>query len=107
MIYEYRGHGMKEEFFRSVAEVAGGTVSPGGAVQLLRISRQYVDKLMMMPEVRAWVLYEGRISRASIVEISIRDLIRYGYRVGRLKNITDIGLGFPISEEEWTISTRI
>ena len=99
----FRGARELEEYGRVVGQVEGGTVSPGGAAAILRISRQSVHELMDKGKVRSWVHYPDAFAafrRAGYVYISVRDLVEYGVRSGRIKSHEDVGLAAPVIFEE-------
>jgi len=99
----FKGARELEEYGRVVGEVEGGTVSPGGAAAILRISRQSVHELLQKGKARSWVHYPDELAslrRAGYVYISVRDLVEYGVRVGRITCREDVGLvGEGIFEE--------
>ena len=93
MMFKYRGESQKLKYFRDVESVPGGTVSPGGAVQILGCSRPYISKLIKVnSSVRAWMFYSDRTINSGMVEISVVDLVRYALRLGRYKNISEVPL---------------
>lgn len=112
MVIEFRGRAQFREFLDTVARVEeeGGTISPGGAAALLRVSRQRIHKLIHdNPSVRAWTYAENWLAQALTdrglsslvyIEISVRDLVRYGVRRGRLDSAADSGIWFPHLEDE-------
>lgn len=97
----FRGRENFQAYLDAVRQVEAGTVSPGGAGMILGVSRQGIDKLIETGHLRAWLFYEGWPKpRCTYKEISVRDLIEYGVRTGRIESKADCGLGFPHLEEE-------
>nr|WP_296440212.1 hypothetical protein [Phytobacter sp.] len=105
MIYSYSGQQNLKLLHQAIAEIEGGTVSPGGAAALLQTSRQNIRKIVEeRNDVRAWAFYhDGNPARrrAQYMYISIWDLIAYGVRLGRIEDIADLGLGVGISIDEF------
>ena len=94
MVEEFRGRERWSDFLNTLVEAdrEGGTISPGGAGILLGVSRQRTYELVQtFPDVRAWAFYEGNTRQATVYEISIRDLLRWGVRVGRIRSEADLG----------------
>ena len=91
MIIEYRGNGEKFKYFRDLEAVPGGTISPGGVVQILRCSRPFVSKLYTKhPDIRAWAYFSGAGTCADLVEVSVVDVVSYALRLEKYKNISEI-----------------
>jgi excisionase family DNA binding protein len=63
----------------------GRVVSPGGAANLLGLSRQTVDTLLKRGELRAFRSDEETRGGPHWVYIPLEDVYAYGERVGRLK----------------------
>jgi hypothetical protein len=90
MVYEYRGRGRWSEFLKALQdEDTDGlsTISPGGAATLLGVTRQRIFELLeqRFAGVRAWAFYEDDSKRASVVEVSVLDLLHWGVRVKRIQ----------------------
>lgn len=100
MIYIYTGK-QKQQYFSDLLQVEGGTISPGGAAQMLGVTRQRASQLPESQEIRAWAYYPEFSRHAALLEISVRDILAYGIRIGRFKEFTDVGLGFPALQEEF------
>lgn len=95
MVHEFKGRATWRAFLETlvVADNEGGTISPGGAAQMLGITRQRVhDIVNERPDVRAWAYYTDRDNKARVFEISVPDILRWGVRTGRLKSEEDLGL---------------
>lgn len=102
MIERYEGRAELARFEAAIDDLPGGVVSPGGAAAILRVSRQAVEELIRTnPRVRAWAFYQdpgGK--RASLLYVSVRDLVLFGVQRGRLTCPDDSGLSFPHLAEE-------
>lgn len=98
MVTEFRGRAKWREFLEvmRVADDQGGTISPGGASQMLGITRQRVHEVVNeRPDVRAWAYYSERDRTARNFEISVPDLLKWAVRVGRIRSEEDLGLDWP------------
>jgi hypothetical protein len=71
----YSGRERFKDWLKDVAEVPGGTISPGGAVQMMGCSRQNVHRLMREGKIECWTYCER--GRAHYVEISITSVRAY------------------------------
>ena len=89
MVERIHGYEKRKLFDELLAEVEGGVISPGGASRILGVTRQAVLKLIDGPHVRAWAYYYDFGPQADYVEISVRDLVRYGVRTGRIAKVED------------------
>ena len=93
MIIESRGDLVAQAAYWDVVRaVPGGTVSPGGAAVMLGVSRQRIQEIVKLPGVRAWVFHYPFSVQAAYMEISVRDIVAYGFRVGRIKSIDEVPL---------------
>lgn len=98
MVEEFRGRDKWSDFLNTLVEAdrEGGTISPGGGGILLGVSRQRVYELVQtFRDVRAWAFYEGNTRQATVYEVSIRDLLRWGVRSGRIQGEADLGYRSP------------
>jgi hypothetical protein len=83
---EFIGREQKQMFFESVQAIPGGGISPGGAALLLGVTRQRIGVLVYHTDyVRAWIYRDRPGHQACYLEISVRDLLRYGVLMGRFK----------------------
>ena len=100
-VTKFKGRENFQAFLEAVRQVEGGTVSPGGAAAILRVTRQGVEKLIDTGHLRAWEFYEGwPKARVTYREISVRDLITYGVKTGKIEAPADCALAFPRLAEE-------
>ena len=99
MKIRFEGLEEREAFNECVRNVEGGTISPGGAAILLGVSRQMVHKLINTGRVRAWSYFYRAAARPEI-EISVRDLVRYGIATGRA-TLEDFGFRGEIVQREF------
>lgn len=102
MINRYVGRENWGQFLRTVEEAneRDGTISPGGAGRLLGVSRERIYAILRdYPDVTAWAFYDRPKDRnAEVFEISVRDLLRYAVRGGRMRSVEDLGWRFPRTE---------
>jgi Arc/MetJ family transcription regulator len=72
-----------------------GTISPGGAAMLLGVTRSRVNQLIAEnADIRAYAFHELMCStKAGAVEISVRDLVRWGVSRGK-RAVEDYGFFF-------------
>lgn len=96
----FTGLDERDDYHRTVAAVDGGTVSPGGAGALLRCTRQNIWKLIAQGQVRVWQYFDGRTTLPEMVDVSVRDLLVYGIRTGRITKPGDVGLGGRLIEQQ-------
>lgn len=103
MVIEYRGRDKWGEFLRTVEEAneQDGTISPGGASRLLRVSRQRVYQIVQEnQDVRAWAFFDPWSTRqAEVYEIAVRDLLQWAVRIGRMASVEDLGWRTPRTEQ--------
>ena len=100
-VTKFRGRENFRAYLDAVGQVDGGTVSPGGAAAILRVTRQGIDRLIDSGHLRVWEFYEGWPKpRVTYREISVRDLITYGVRTGKIETPADCALAFPRLTEE-------
>lgn len=100
-VTKFKGRENFQAYMDALAQVDGGTISPGGAAALLRLTRQGVDRLIDSGHLRVWEFYEGAwLPRVAYREISVRDLVRYGVRSGRIRSRADCSISFPTLEQE-------
>lgn len=102
MVQAYRGREQWRAYLEQLeqADEEGGTLSPGGAALLLRVSRQRVLELCEThADIRAWAYYETWGKQAVAYEVSVPDLLRWAVRVGRVRSIEDLGLPWPKVEK--------
>ena len=88
----YTGLDEREDYYRAVDAVEGGTCSPGGAAAILRCSRQRIWALIKQGRLRAWEFYDGRSTSPEMVDVSIRDVVAHGVETGRIKSQADSGI---------------
>jgi len=96
-VFKFEGRKEREAYNRAVEEEGyDRVISPGGAAALLRVSRQRIWQIVELPEVRCWTYYEGWFNKTlHMADISVKDLVRYGVRTGRIKTVGDIGILWP------------
>lgn len=85
----------REQYFETLQQVEGGTLSPGGAAAVLRVSRQGIWDLIDRGKLRVWYHYESAADqrkRRGFIEVSLRDVVEHGVRVGRIRQYEDVGL---------------
>jgi hypothetical protein len=99
MVEKFVGREQWGAFLRVVeqAHEKDGTLSPGGASRMVRVSRQRVYQVVDTHEsVRAWAFYEdSRKRQAEVYEVCVRDLVRWAVSMGHIRSPEDIGLPFP------------
>lgn len=86
VIIEFRGRERWREYLERLeqADDEGGTLSPGGASRLLKVSRQRVNTLVETnPGIRAWAYYEDWSRHVVSLEISVPDLCAWLVQQGR------------------------
>jgi hypothetical protein len=85
----------REQYFEALHQVDGGTLSPGGAAAVLRVSRQGIWDLIDRGKLRVWYHYESTADqrrRRGFIEVSLRDVVEHGVRMGRIRQYEDVGL---------------
>lgn len=91
-LHKYYAEEDHARFLRDVVDNAP-TVSPGGVTQLLKCSREFVHQLIEAEQVETWVEYSGFLRRrASQIEVSVLDVVRYGLKSGRITKHSILGL---------------
>lgn len=100
-VTKFKGRENFQAYLNAVGQVEAGTISPGGAAAVLRVSRQAIDSLIEAGHLRCWQFYEGWPKpRCTYKEIAVRDLIEWGVRTGKIQSKADCALSFPHLEEE-------
>lgn len=74
--HEYYGTDGFPEWIHD-ANVEGGCVSPGGASNMLGISRQAVIDAVNRGDLEAWVHFKNKGGRAGYFAISVRSILAY------------------------------
>jgi len=104
---EFHGLDEKDDYLQTVMTVEGGTLSPGGAASLLRMSREGIWQLIRRGQVRTWMYFDGRTKQPAMIDVSIRDLVRHGVRTGRIKSYADVGYGAEVVRREVDLALSI
>ena len=98
----WRGRHQFNEFLDAIRAEPFGTVSPGGACQILEVSRQAVHKMINKPnpDVTSYWFYEYPWSQRPGIEVSVADVVIYAYRTGRLKLDDSVPLSMGLKVRE-------
>jgi hypothetical protein len=97
-IVRFRGRKHFAEYWEAIKDVEGGTISPGGVAQILRMTRQGAFYLLKHRKFRAWEYYEEYNKLPSYVEVSVLDVVRYAIEAGTITQASDISL---VPDKEW------
>ena len=102
MVIEFYGRDEWSEYLKAVEaeDQVGGTASPGTAGALLGVSRQRIQQIVdSFPDVRAWLYYERKGRQSAMYEVSVRDLLRWAVRSGRIQSEEDLRLPWARAKE--------
>ena len=98
---EFVGLDDRAAYLELVSTLPGGTVSPGGAAAILGVSRQRINDLCHEGRLRHWKFYSRPgMQLPEMMDVSVRDLVEYGVRYGRIRSYADVGLGGSLVREE-------
>lgn len=84
-IHKYVGRDQFSTYMRDVVGCPGGTISPGGASSMLRVSRQRIHDLLASRKFETWIFYERLKGRAAYIEIKVNDLLAYALHAAKIK----------------------
>lgn len=76
-MHMYYGDDGFQEWIKDCDNVEGGTVSPGGAVRIIKVSRQRIYKMIATGVISSWVHCKDHHSPGGYMCVSIKECEEY------------------------------